>query len=226
MSTRLLTRRLLLPCLGCCLALAAGCGAQVSAPPPRSPLADTATVAPDAALPPLPPLPTGASGPLGTSAPASSGLEPAAGRAAALMAEWLALPERDLAVLAVEAIAWPDACLGVAQPGIVCASIITPGFKVLLRDPAGGTHAVHADATGSRARWAGEVTVRGTVEAVDTASRRLTVTVGGRPLLLRLAPGTSIPRTPAVGAKVVLAYDPAPASAGPSPLAWLVPDPS
>lgn len=236
---RPLLARLALSGLSGCLALAAACAAQVSAPPPRSPLADLPAFGTGRAstnpIAPPPSLPAGASPPLGTGAPPASGLEAAAGRAAALLAEWLAVPERGLSVVAVEAVAWPDACLGVAQPGVVCVpsgtvpggAVVTPGFKVLLRDPAGGTHAVHADATGSRARWAGEVTVRGTIETVDPTSRRLTITVNGKPLLLRFAPGSSMPRSPAVGARVVLAYDPAPASGdGPAPLAWLVPDPS
>ena len=26
---------------------------------------------------------------------------------------------------------WPDACLGVVQPDVACAQVITPGFRVL-----------------------------------------------------------------------------------------------
>ncbi len=222
-------RLLALVCLACLL-LTLACGAQQRTPPPRSPLADTpaASTGPGGATPPPSTPPAGASAIPSSAAPAAGEREAAAGRATALLAEWLAIPERDLALLAVEAVAWPDACLGITQPGVVCASAVTPGFKVLLRDPTGGTHAVHSDATGSRARWAGEATVRGVVETIDQAARRLTVRVAGQPgapLQLRLVPGSSV-RGGTVDARVILAFDPASTSAGGPVLAWLIPDPN
>ena len=39
----------------------------------------------------------------------------------------------EIEVLSVEAMEWPDGCLGVGQPDEVCAQVITPGFEVLLQ---------------------------------------------------------------------------------------------
>jgi hypothetical protein len=45
---------------------------------------------------------------------------------------------------------WPDACLGVAQPDVACAEVITSGFKIILA--AGGTeYEYHTDGFGSQA---------------------------------------------------------------------------
>jgi hypothetical protein len=44
---------------------------------------------------------------------------------------------------------WPDACLGVSQPDVACAEVITPGYRVLL-EANGLLYEYHTD-TGSRA---------------------------------------------------------------------------
>jgi hypothetical protein len=33
----------------------------------------------------------------------------------------------------VERVSWPDACLGAAHPGELCAQVVTPGYRVTLR---------------------------------------------------------------------------------------------
>jgi len=35
-------------------------------------------------------------------------------------------------LLSVERVSWPDACLGAARPGEICAQVITPGYRVEL----------------------------------------------------------------------------------------------
>ena len=35
-------------------------------------------------------------------------------------------------IVAVERTSWPDACLGAARPGEVCAQVVTPGYRVVL----------------------------------------------------------------------------------------------
>lgn len=42
------------------------------------------------------------------------------------------IPIADLRVDRVEAVNWPDSCLGLAQPTELCAQAITPGFQVEL----------------------------------------------------------------------------------------------
>ena len=39
----------------------------------------------------------------------------------------------EIEVVSVEAMEWPDGCLGVGQPDEVCTQAIVPGFEVLLR---------------------------------------------------------------------------------------------
>jgi hypothetical protein len=42
---------------------------------------------------------------------------------------------------------WPDACLGAALPGEMCAQVITPGFRIVFDSPQGPIE-VHTNATG------------------------------------------------------------------------------
>ena len=39
----------------------------------------------------------------------------------------------DASLVLVEAVDWPDACLGAAAPGDVCATVITPGYRVIVQ---------------------------------------------------------------------------------------------
>ncbi len=48
----------------------------------------------------------------------------------------LAEAGRDARVVAVTAVDWPDACLGVRTPGSVCAQVVTPGYRIIIE--AGG----------------------------------------------------------------------------------------
>jgi len=43
---------------------------------------------------------------------------------------------------------WPDSCLGIETPGIACAQVITPGFKLLF-EADGQTYEYHADLNGN-----------------------------------------------------------------------------
>jgi hypothetical protein len=50
-----------------------------------------------------------------------------------LLAEELAVDPSEVVVAHFEAVDWSDACLGLAEPGEICAEVITPGWRVLLR---------------------------------------------------------------------------------------------
>ena len=235
--------------------LLASCSSTES-PPPRSPVADsptptgaaaptgTATATPTTVAPTAPPTPTESPTAVATAPPAGeqtpSGEQPlelVTGNAIELMAEWLGAPATDLDVEVAEAVVWPDACLGVAQPGVACAAVLTPGFRVLLRDALGGLHRVHVG-DGGVMRWAGEAIVGGTVEAVEGASIRLRDLEGdhaipgvdlvfGDSISARDAPGTSYlvvagPHELRAGDRVAVGLDLDP-NGGPDPLiAWLV----
>lgn len=205
----------------------AACGA--TEPPPRSPLGPEArtAISPSPAATPaaVATLPAAFSPVAGTPL-APRAAEAVVARALEQLAEWLALPARDLALAAADPVTWPGSCLGAARPGEACAQVATPGLRVVLRDALGGVHAVHADSGGERLRWAGEQRARGTIITVDTRAQRVTIDVEGRALVLRLVPGSSGPfDASALGRRAVAAYDPAPDGRPPA-LAWLALDPA
>lgn len=51
----------------------------------------------------------------------------------------------EVKIIKMEAVNWPDACLGAAQPGEMCAQVITPGYKleVMIK---GKVYTLHSDA--------------------------------------------------------------------------------
>ena len=59
------------------------------------------------------------------------------------------LPAEEINVISFDPMEWPDSCLGVVEEGIVCAPVITPGYKILL-DANGSTFEFHTDFYGSR----------------------------------------------------------------------------
>lgn len=213
------SRMLLLALIG---ALTLACGAV--RPPARNPLAEpplTPTV-PAPAGTAFPPVVTSTPTARGDSAPPPAEVEPAVARATALLAEWLALPPREFTFVAGEALVWPSSCLGVEQPGVACAGVQTPGFRVRLRDGLGGVHSVHLAADGGGARWAGEQRVRGVLTSLDWGTRRAVVAVDGAALSLRLAPGTLVGPGARAGVEVTTGYDPAASASGTPVAAWLV----
>jgi putative hemolysin len=54
-------------------------------------------------------------------------------------------------LMGVTAHDWPDACLGLAGPGEVCATVITPGYQVALSS-AGKQYVYRTDTTGSQVK--------------------------------------------------------------------------
>ena len=55
------------------------------------------------------------------------------------LAARLDLPPAHISILSYTSIMWPDACLGIEQPGQVCAQVLTPGFEAsLLAAPGNG----------------------------------------------------------------------------------------
>jgi hypothetical protein len=53
---------------------------------------------------------------------------------------------------AVEAVQWTDTCLGIPQPGRVCASMIVPGYRIIL-GYSGQRYEVHTDQSGDTVYW-------------------------------------------------------------------------
>jgi hypothetical protein len=48
------------------------------------------------------------------------------------LAQQLDLDLADVAIVSYEEVEWPDSCLGVQVEGIMCAQVITPGYRVIL----------------------------------------------------------------------------------------------
>ena len=57
-------------------------------------------------------------------------------------------------IVSIEAVQWPDSCLGVSITDQACAEVITPGYRIVVE--AGGiSYAVHTNEDGSAVRFAG-----------------------------------------------------------------------
>ena len=49
------------------------------------------------------------------------------------LAKELGIQAEEISVVSFTAVEWPDSCLGIQTPGIMCAMIVTPGYKVFLQ---------------------------------------------------------------------------------------------
>jgi hypothetical protein len=74
---------------------------------------------------------------------------PAQSQVAKTLADTLHIDENAITVVSSAPIEWPDACLGIAQPGIVCAQVITPGYLFVLAAN-GRQYEYHTDKAGSQ----------------------------------------------------------------------------
>lgn len=63
-------------------------------------------------------------------------LTPAEQAAIARLSSTLDLPAGQISILSTEAVNWPDGCLGIQRPGMMCTEAIVPGYKIVLE--AGG----------------------------------------------------------------------------------------
>lgn len=54
-----------------------------------------------------------------------------------------------VSIIKVEAVEWPDSCLGISSPDVMCAQVITPGYRVLL-EANGRQYEYHTNETGSQ----------------------------------------------------------------------------
>ena len=101
-----------------------------------------------AALPSSTTLPTKA--PTQTSLPATTTAQPlpqAIVNVKEFLARELGIPAGKIKVVSFTAVQWPDSCLGVSTPGIMCAQIITSGYLIVL-EADGVQYNYHTDLTG------------------------------------------------------------------------------
>jgi hypothetical protein len=87
--------------------------------------------------------------------PSAAGDEPyppAITAALRIVAVELGVPPAEVEVLSYEMVEWPNACLGFAQPDELCAEVITPGWRIELRQNDTQIEA-HTDLLGETVRW-------------------------------------------------------------------------
>lgn len=102
---------------------------------------------------PQPIAPSNADVPASTNASPARVIDPAAAPVIARLARQLRVPEEQILVDQVAHADWPNACLGLAAEGEICAQVITPGFAVnLLVD--GQRYEFRTDTSGRRIRLA------------------------------------------------------------------------
>lgn len=146
--------RLLLAVLAVIAGLMAACAP--SDPPPTSPLGGDETGTSDPGdgptqLPTFTPTPTPDGTATDTPTPtpvtnAAAEAERVTGEAISRLAEWIGAPETEFRLTKIEAVSWPDACLGIDNPLMTCAEVVTPGYRVSVHhvDAPDRTYFVHA----------------------------------------------------------------------------------
>ncbi len=70
--------------------------------------------------------------------------------AQAALAKTLGVGTGAIQVVASTEAEWPNGCLGVEQPGVMCTQAIVPGYQVILLDANGATYEVRTDRTGGQ----------------------------------------------------------------------------
>ncbi len=69
------------------------------------------------------------------------------------LAQRLNVDPDTITLVSVEHVDWPNGCLGIQQPGVMCAMVITPGYKVVL-EADGKQYEYHTNEDGSTVRLA------------------------------------------------------------------------
>jgi hypothetical protein len=86
-----------------------------------------------------------------TPAPTQAPLEitPVERAAITALSETLSLPPEQITLISTEAVTWPDGCLGVHRPGVMCTQALVPGFRILL-EAEGRQYELRTNETGSQ----------------------------------------------------------------------------
>jgi hypothetical protein len=76
---------------------------------------------------------------------------PAVEAAIQALAGELKIPDRRISVVSIAAHQWPDSCLGLPNPGEMCAMHVVPGYRVTLK-AGSGTYAFRTSQSGDVVR--------------------------------------------------------------------------
>ena len=106
-----------------------------------------------ACVPLPPPVSSGPAAPTAAHTPSQPGATPmpAAAAAQVALATKLGIGADQISVVSVEHVEWPDACLGAAAEGEMCAQVLTPGYRIVL-EVNGGQVEVHTNEHGQAVR--------------------------------------------------------------------------
>jgi hypothetical protein len=77
--------------------------------------------------------------------------------ARAEVARQTGISEDQVVLASSEPVDWPDACLGMNQPNVQCAAVITPGYRLVFMTPSGAVEA-HIDESGQQVRISAKAT--------------------------------------------------------------------
>ncbi|MGD9935746.1 MAG: hypothetical protein AB7T37_18775 [Dehalococcoidia bacterium] len=168
---------------------------QVASPAPMStaspfPSAPVASATPPSTANPVPSAAVPSTAPDGT--PPAGGEAGAAGRTAAdTLARWLGpVGDRDaISVAAVEAVTWPDGCLGLRRSGALCTLGLVEGFRVRLA-LGDAEYEVRTNAARTEALWAPPVQVLARFSEASTNFVQFITDDGGL-LAAQPVPGSS-----------------------------------
>lgn len=105
----------------------------------------------------LPPLTGGTPNPVSTSAPSTgaTATPPAQGEGSSsvndlarqALAQQLGVPVENIRVVSAGQVDWPNGCLGIQKPGMMCTDVIVPGYQIIL-EVDGKQYEVRTDLTG------------------------------------------------------------------------------
>ncbi len=112
--------------------------------------------------------------------------------ALAALVSWLDVPATDLVAFRVEAVEWPNGCLGIARPGLFCTQAIVPGFRVSI-DLVGSDarYQVRTNRAATVVVWFGPLGGSQTFESAANGEIEITEDGSGR-VSVRLVPGSDL----------------------------------
>lgn len=78
----------------------------------------------------------------------SHNLHPAVAAAQGFLAEWLGINLDAIKLVSFEYRDWPNGCLGISAPDVMCIEVITPGYRVIF-EVEGKTYILRTNTSGS-----------------------------------------------------------------------------
>jgi hypothetical protein len=109
--------------------------------------------------------------------PAADEAQPAVRAAIEALAASLAITLEQIRVVSVEAVEWPDGCLGVHRPDVMCTMAIVPGYRIVL-EANGAEYVYHTNLDGSALTPAGQPALEVPADLIEAARLRLAQALG------------------------------------------------